>query len=337
MNKFFLFLFLAFFLFACKNQTEEKTTQASTEMVLQKTPVFNPDSAYSFVEKQVSFGARVPNTLPHQKCGDFLVQKLKEMGLEVTEQKFEPTTFSGAKLQARNMIGSYRSELSKRILLAAHWDTRPFADQEKEPQKQTQAILGASDGASGVGILLEVLRTIQADSNRLNVGVDVIFFDAEDYGQPDDIAKQNYQEDMWCLGSQYWSKNKHKGNYVAYFGILLDMVGAKDAQFHKEGTSVHFAPSVVDKVWVTAQKAGFGNYFINKNSNAITDDHAYVNSVAKIPMVDIIQQVPAADGFHFGSYWHTQSDNMDIIDRNTLKAVGQVVLQVLYNEQVTVQ
>ncbi len=337
MNKFSLFPMLAFFLFACPNPKEEKTTQTPTELVLQKTPVFNPDSAYFFVEKQVSFGARVPNTPPHQKCGDFLVQKLKEMGVEVIEQKFQATTFSGAKLEARNIIGSYRPELSKRILLAAHWDTRPFADQEKEPQKQAQAILGASDGASGVGILLEVLRTIQADSSRLNVGVDIIFFDAEDYGQPDDIAKQNYQEDMWCLGSQYWSKNKHKGNYVAYFGILLDMVGAKDAQFHKEGTSVHFAPSVVDKVWATAEKAGFGNYFINKNSNAITDDHAYVNSIAKIPMVDIIQQVPTADGFHFGNYWHTQADNMDVIDRNTLKVVGQTVLQVLYNEQVTVQ
>ncbi|TAE01229.1 MAG: M28 family peptidase [Bacteroidetes bacterium] len=326
-------LFLSMTIFSCKEKTDEKSIAsqlAKPELVLQKAPVFNPDSAYFFIEKQVSFGTRVPNTATHDQCGAYLVQTLKNLGLEVTEQNFEAEAYNKVMLKSKNIIGTYKPEASKRILLAAHWDTRPFADQDDE--RKTEPILGANDGASGVGVILEVLRTIQADK-QLNIGVDVIFLDSEDYGQPENTGE--HQDDSWCLGAQYWAKNRHKANYSAYFGILLDMVGTQNAKFYKEGTSRNFAPTVTDKIWEIGEKLGYSDFFIQKNSGGITDDHLYINKIAGIPTVDIIDHDPNSMSY-FNQYWHTHDDNMKIIDKKTLKAVGQTVLQVLYNEQNTV-
>ncbi len=306
---------------------EELQQQAeSTEIMMQSTPDFNPDSAFYFIEKQVEFGPRVPNTPAHQSCGKYLVETLRNMGLQVIEQDFIATAFSGTKLESKNIIASFKPNASRRILLAAHWDSRPFADQDTENREK--AIDGANDGASGVGILLEIMRVLQNDA-KATVGVDVIFFDAEDYGQPEGM---DYQPDTWCLGSQYWSKNFHKPNYSANYGILLDMVGAKDAKFYQEGISMEYASHIVLKVWKTAEKIGYGSFFVHEQTGAITDDHTYVNRYAKIPMIDIIQHDPNSPSY-FGKYWHTHDDNIQVIDKQTLKAVGQTVLQVIYNEK----
>jgi len=304
-----------------RNQNPE-----NQEFTLQPAPQFNGDSAYFFIQKQVEFGPRVPNTSAHKACGNYLVQVLKDMGATVIEQDFIATAFSGTKLESKNIIAQFNPSQKERILLGAHWDSRPFADQDTD--NQDHPIDGANDGASGVGVLLEIMRILQSDSTA-PVGVDIILFDSEDYGQPEGM---DYQPDTWCLGAQHWAKNLHQPNYSPKYGILLDMVGAKDAKFYKEGISLEYAPNVVKKVWKTGSKLGYENFFVEQSAGAITDDHFYVNRLARIPMIDIIQHDPNSTSY-FGSYWHTHNDNMEVIDKATLKAVGQTVLQVIYNEK----
>ncbi|MEQ9166554.1 MAG: M28 family peptidase [Fulvivirga sp.] len=313
-----------------KTTTEDKV---SKNVKIVKAPSFNADSAYSFVKKQVDFGPRVPSTRPHIDAGDYLVEKLKSYNWEVTEQTFDATSFDYKPMALRNIIASYNPQIkTKRILLAAHWDSRPFAD--KDTERKDEAILGANDGASGVGVLLEIARLL-SQSDSLAIGVDIIFFDGEDWGN--DSSHQKYTpvrdgwEDWWCLGSQYWSKNKHQRGYSAYYGILLDMVGGKNAKFYVEGHSNFYAPSIVDKVWGQASKLGYDRYFIRKEGGAITDDHYFVNEYAKIPMIDVIPTDPVSNSF--GDFHHTHKDNMDIISRETLQAVGQTVIKVLYTEK----
>ncbi|MDZ7607534.1 MAG: M28 family peptidase [Cyclobacteriaceae bacterium] len=193
--------------------------------------------------------SRVPNTDPHKLCADYLINKLKSYKAEVVVQEFVEQAYNGQMLNLKNIIGSYNPEAKKRVLLAAHWDTRPFAD--KDTERRNEPIDGANDGASGVGVLLEIARTMS--KNELpNTGIDIIFFDGEDYGEHEDIAnppmKNGRVKIWWCLGSQYWATNPHKTKYSAYYGILLDMVGGHNAQFYKEGGSMQFAPKVVQKV-----------------------------------------------------------------------------------------
>ncbi|PWJ53233.1 peptidase M28-like protein [Dyadobacter jejuensis] len=307
------------------NESHQQTTEVS--MALVQAPTFQEDSAYHFVQKQVDFGPRVPNTSAHKACGDFLVKTLSEYGFEVTEQKFSPTTYDGKKLNARNIIGSFNPSATKRILLSSHWDSRPYADQDSIPSKQ--AVPAANDGASGVGVLLEIARVISTQPTKPNIGVDIIFFDAEDWGNSD-VATDEYAG--FCLGSQYWAANKHQPAYTAYFGILLDMVGAKGATFQKEGYSMQLAGEIVRNVWNIASLLGYSNYFIDTQGPAITDDHLPVNKVARIPMIDIIHTRQNNLAHTFFDQWHTSHDTMEQIDPQTLKAVGQTLLQVLYQE-----
>lgn len=293
------------------------------------TPAFNADSSYKYVQDQVAFGPRVPNSKAHKECGEFLARFFMKNGGWLTRQEFTAKAFDGTELQLKNIVASYNTKATKRILLAAHWDTRPFADQDKANPKQPSD--GANDGGSGVGVLMELARAINAAEKKPDVGFDIILFDGEDYGQPM-FYPGPYQEDSWCLGSQHWAKQKHKADYKAYYGVLLDMVGAKNATFAKEGVSVAYAPSVVDNVWATAARLGYGNQFIPVKSDPITDDHTYINKIAMIPMIDIIEY-EMSDGNYFGSYWHTHDDNINVIDKNSLKAVGQTLIELLYREK----
>lgn len=332
-------LFVIILLSSCEEDTSKPTpTQPQNiEQVERVTPPdFNADSAFLFVQQQVDFGPRVPNSDAHAKCAKFLAEKLKNYGAEVLVQEAEARAFNGALLQMKNIIGQFSPEKPKRIMLCAHWDTRPFADKEDDKTLQGQAIDGANDGASGVGVLLEIARAFQQKSPEY--GVDIIFFDAEDYGAIDfgTNSFQDYKstELTWCLGSQYWSKNPHKANYNAKYGILLDMVGAKGAVFPKEGYSLKFAAKLVNHIWNTGHDLGYGNYFqkrVMQGSGGLIDDHLFINQWAGIPTVDIIHYDIEKEGF--GYFHHTHQDNMSIIDPNTLKAVGDVVLDVVYNEE----
>lgn len=291
-----------------------------------EAPAFNADSAYTYVENQVKFGPRVPNTPAHKACGTYLANELRRFGAKVFEQEAMLTAYDNTGLEARNIIGSYNPENKKRILLFAHWDSRPYADHDPNPTNHKKPIDGADDGASGVGALLEIARQIgQKDPG---IGIDIIFFDAEDYGTPEFVKE--YKQNTWCLGTQFWTKNPHVPNYHADFGILLDMVGAKNAAFYKEQLSTMYAARYVELVWNTARKLGYGKFFINAAGGAITDDHQYVISGMNIPCIDIINYDPESEK-GFAPYWHTLDDSMKNIDRETLKAVGQTVLEVIYN------
>lgn len=310
--------------FSCRQEAKPVVNKEAPVNV----PAFSSDSAYHFVEQQVSFGPRVPNSLAHKACADYLVNTLESFGAVVTRQKVKLRAFNGDILDAVNIIASFKPDEKQRILLFAHWDTRPWSDHDPNPANHNKPVLGANDGASGVGVLLEIARNLGISAPRM--GVDIIFFDAEDYGAPEDYTGNAV--DSWCLGSQYWARNPHVSGYTARFGILLDMVGAPDATFYRDQISEHFAPDIVNKVWDKAASLGFEKYFINKPGGSITDDHLYVNQLAGIPSIDIIHYNP--NNTHgFGDYWHTVNDGMQNIDKQTLFAVGTTVMQVVYNER----
>ncbi|WKN32874.1 M28 family peptidase [Porifericola rhodea] len=326
-----LFGFFLLVCTACQQDTEQTAQQQLPEETAPQVnvPEFNADSAFHFVQQQVDFGPRVPNSAAHSAAANYFKEKLRSYGADVQTQSFEAEAYDGTPLALQNIIASYKPESNKRILLAAHWDSRPFAD--KDNQRSDEPIDGANDGASGVGILLELARIFQLQAPQ--VGVDIILFDGEDYGEPEgyQASSESSNQVWWCLGSQYWSKNKHKKNYMAYYGILLDMVGAEGAQFYREGVSMRAAPSIVKKVWGQAQQLGHGRYFVYENSPEVVDDHIYVNYNAKIPMIDIIAHAPGTQGY-FPAFHHTHQDNMDIISKKTLKAVGETVAHVVYLE-----
>ncbi|WP_163382299.1 M28 family peptidase [Cyclobacterium sp. SYSU L10401] len=301
--------------------------QAAEEKSFNPVPGFNADSAYAFIQQQVDFGPRVPNTPAHRETGDWLTGKLAAYGFSVSEQEFTARAYDGKELQLRNIIGSYRPEASKRILLAAHWDTRRIAD--KDSERIDEPIDGANDGGSGVGVLLEIARVLHTDTLQPDVGIDIIFFDGEDDGEPEHRNFRDGSQVWWCLGSQHWSKNPHARGYTAFYGILVDMVGGKNARFYKEGYSIQYAKNLVDRVWNYAHELGYGDFFPMRKTEAITDDHLFVNQDANIPMINIIEFSP---DYGFGHYHHTHQDNMDLIDRKSLEVVGETVLFTIFQE-----
>ncbi len=283
---------------------------------------FNADSAYNFINKQMSFGDRVPNTPGHKSCGDYLIAALKQYADKVSAQTATVNSPTLGSLKIRNIIARFDEQNVNRIVLFAHWDTRYTADRTEATK--AQHVPGADDGGSGVGVLLEIARQLKLEKPK--IGVDIVLFDAEDQG-----LSQGAPE-SWCLGSQYWSKNNPLGGSKPKYGILLDMVGASGATFYKEAGSRQYASSVVDKVWNTAISSGYGSYFITADGPAVTDDHVFVNTLARIPTIDIINYDQNRPG-NFGNHWHTPNDNMNIIDKLVLKAVGQTLMNVIYTEQ----
>lgn len=318
----FLILFVT--IIAC-NSNEDKVVEKKPKVKVE-VPKFNSDSAYFFVEQQVNFGPRVISSKAWDNCSKYLTNKLESYNAKVIVQQAPITTYDQKKHTLRNIIGSYSPEKNNRIALFAHWDSRHVADYDTI--NTSKPILGANDGGSGVGVLLEIARNLNLKNPK--IGVDIIFFDAEDYGQPEN-SKFPIMNDSWCLGSQYWSKNPHKQNYFAKYGILLDMVGGKDAEFWQESISSYYASNIIKKVWDVAHNIGYSNFFIYKNSPQIMDDHYYVNTIAGIPTIDIIEYDPFSKT-NFNKHWHTHADNMNNVDRKTLKAVGQTVMNVIYSE-----
>ena len=318
-SKYILLLIILLNIISCDIPVNEKSKI--------KTPIFSSDSAYKFIKEQVDFGPRVPNTIAHQNCSKYLENKLKNFGADIIIQETVVEKYDGEKLKIKNIIGQFDIKKKKRILLFAHWDTRFLADQCTDSSLILKPIDGANDGASGVGVLLEIARQISQKSP--DVGIDIIFFDAEDQGEP---AYLNImREKSWCLGSQYWSENLHKPNYNPKYGILLDMVGGEDAKFTKEDNSRHFAGYLTKEVWKIAQEIGYSEYFVNDYSKGIFHDHVFVFKNANIRSILIIEY-HKDNPLGFGEFWHTHNDTTNIINKKTLKAVGQTVLEVIYRE-----
>lgn len=334
MNRFCIFLvcIAACACQACghKAETQPQASPAPTASSASSiTPAeFSADSAMVFIQEQVDMGPRVPGTAAHQRCADYLALQLQRFGADVMQQEVVARRYDGQPVGIRNIIGSYNPDAKPRIMLCAHWDSRPWADQDENPRNHRTPIPGANDGASGAGVLLEIARQLHATQTSL--GIDLIFFDAEDMGTPQFDDSHPHDETTWCLGSQHWSHAPHRFNYRAQYAILLDMVGAKDARFPREYFSTHFAASTVEKVWKTGQRLGYDQYFIDQESSPLTDDHYFINTIANIPCIDIVHYNPDTPT-GFGSYWHTLNDNMDNIDRQTLQAVGTTVLTSILN------
>jgi len=321
----------ALLLTACGN-----TKKSTSENVTPATPVgpaFSADSAFLFCQQQCDFGPRTMNSGAHERCGEWIAAKFRQYGMEVTLQKADLRGYDGTVLRSTNIMASYRPDITDRILLCAHWDSRPWADNDPDEANHRTPVIAANDGASGVAVMIEVARLL---TDSLKVGVDFVCFDAEDWGTPQWAESNGDDSDTWALGAQHWA-----GQFSAQaetapsyrYGILLDMVGGQGARFYQEQLSLHFAPDIVHKVWAAAEVIGFGSYFPKEEGGAITDDHLPVNQQAHIPCIDIIPYYPDCEASSFGPTWHTVNDDMEHIDKNTLQAVGQTVIQVLFSEQ----
>lgn len=285
---------------------------------------FSADTAMAFLKAQCDFGARTPGSEAHKQCGDYIVAQFRRFGLEVLEQTAPLKMWDGKTFQCRNLIAQYKPEATERIVLCAHYDSRPWCDHDKDEAKHNQPVMAANDGASGVAVLLEVARKL----SELNpsVGIDFVCFDLEDYGAPQNTPGAPGDGSDWCVGSRYWSENPHREAYAPVFGVLLDMVGGRGARFAHEYYSMQHAAPVVARVWAAARTAGFGDVFVNEQGGAVTDDHLNLNA-AGIPTADIISYYGEQGGF--GPTWHTADDTPENIDPATLRAVGQTLLQML--------
>jgi Zn-dependent M28 family amino/carboxypeptidase len=277
-------------------------------------PEFNGAKAFAQLKAQTDFGPRNPNSNGHRKCLDYLLAELGKYTDNVTRQSFVHNGYDNEVLKLANVFGSFNEKSTDRILLLAHWDTRPRADEEKEGSKQTQPILGANDGASGVAVLLELARLFKQTPPPN--GVDILFVDGEDYGKPHD-------QESYFLGSRYFMKTKSQ-NYEPRFAILLDMVGDKDLQIPMEQNSMTHAPEAVELIWSTAEKLGV-TQFVNVPGEQISDDHIPLND-GGVQTADIIDfQYP---------YWHTLQDTPDKCSAESLEAVGKVLAHVIYTRVV---
>lgn len=316
---------LAALLAACGGS---KKTESSTVTMTPVGPAFSADSAYSYCERQCAFGPRTMNSEAHDLCGQWIAGKFRSLGLQVTEQQAQLTGYDGTVLRSTNIIAAYKPELSDRIMLCAHWDSRPWADNDPDEENWHKPVMAANDGASGVAVMLEVARLL---TDTLRIGVDFVCFDAEDWGVPQ-WSDAPDASDSWALGAQYWAEHPHVDGYKPRYGILLDMVGGQGAKFCRELYSKRYAPAVVNRVWQSAQVVGFGSYFPQSDGGMITDDHVPVNQVAGIPCIDIIPYYPDCEASSFGPTWHTVNDDMQHIDHHTLQAVGQTLVQVIFSE-----
>ena len=275
---------------------------------------YDGGSALELCRQQCEFGPRVPGTTAHARCAEWLLTTLQASCDTVILQTGTVQTATEGQLGIKNIIGVINPEASQRLLLLAHWDTRPWADNDPDEANHTKPVMGANDGASGVGVLLQLAKQLKQAGTSL--GVDILLVDAEDMGVDDN-------EESWALGTQYWAQHPHVEGYKPLFGILLDMVGSSDATFTREYYSTQYAGGFVDLVWKNAA----GSHFINAQGGAVTDDHIFVNR-AGIPCIDIIDMRSDSDT-GFCPEWHTIGDTMDAIDAATLSEVGQTLLNVI--------
>ena len=320
-----LYIALSLVLLSCQTKTK-----ATPEVRC----AFSADSAYTYIAQQLAFGSRVPGTPAHEACGNWLVHKLAGYGAQVKNQYGTMTNYAGEAQPVRNIVAYFDGATPNAILLCAHWDCRPWSDEEEFYENRFSPVMGANDGASGVGVILEIVRqlAIRKAHGEYVPSVKVVFFDCEDMGTPSHFTG-SLRDHTWCLGSQLWAKeykkaiaNGNLSNCKCQYGILLDMVGDPSATFPREYFSVKYAAGYVEQVWRTALHLGYGRYFVQPSTYyPITDDHYYVNTMAGIPCIDIIDyKVNTTTGF--APWWHTQQDDMRNINKQTLQAVGETVL-----------
>ena len=306
-----------------------KSGKGADTIALAPCPEFQADSAMNHIHTQCNFGARVMGTEAAQQCGDFIVSRFREYGATVTEQKCSVTLYDGTQVPARNIIASINPDQLDRILFCAHWDSRPWADHDPDEANRHTPVPAANDGASGVAVLLALCRLLQ--QQPVTRGIDFVCFDAEDAGTPEWAEEPADGRDTWCLGSAYWARQAVESGYKARYGVLLDMVGGRGCTFAREQVSLQYAQPVVDLIWHLAIQLGYGHFFPLTDGGCLIDDHVNVNSIARVPCLDIVPYF--TDGpSNFGPTWHTLQDTPENIDPNVLKAVGQTLTQLIYND-----
>lgn len=278
---------------------------------------FDGPSAFKYIETQVAFGPRIPNTEAHAKMAAWLDSMLRTRSDTLVVQKWDHVTAKGDTLHLTNFIARFNPQATKRLLFLAHWDSRPTADNPKKPQKD-KPVPGANDGGSGVALLLGVADALRKDSTTL--GVDLLFDDGEDYGDfeakpPNDVL----------IGARYYAANQLPGPQPLY-GVLWDMVAAKDLKIYQEGNSLVGAPEVVERVWDTARELGYATTFIPTPNYTLIDDHLELQKVG-IRAIDVV-------GFDYSeTYWHTPDDTIDKVSAASLQIVGDVAVALVRKEE----
>ena len=268
---------------------------------------FNASTAFTYLQQQMAFGPRIPNTPGHEKMGDWLLTTLRARADTVSVQEFRWVTKKGANLRLRNFFARFRPQAADRVLFLAHWDTRPFADKSQNLGQQRMPVPGANDGASGVAVLLGLADVLKATPPT--IGVDLLFVDGEDYGDFNDSTET-------LIGARYFAKHQPAG-YTTLYAVLFDMVGDKDLQFYQEGYSMAAAPEVVQRVWQTADRLGYSKVFIPRAGQTLIDDHVPLQQ-AGIRAIDVID-------FDF-PYHHTTEDTIDKVSAESLQIVGDVAV-----------
>lgn len=268
---------------------------------------FNGDKAFAYIQQQIAFGPRIPNTPAHEKTGDWILTQLRSTADTVIVTEFQHVTRKGDTLHLRNFLARFRPQVAERVLFLAHWDTRPRADQSANLGAQRMPVPGANDGASGVAVLLGVADALKAKAPAS--GVDLLFVDGEDYGN---FADSNEV----LIGSRYFAAHQPPG-YPPLYAVLFDMVGDKNLSIYYEGNSQAVAPEVVDRVWRTARDLGHGRIFLPGVKHTLIDDHVSLQR-AGVHAIDVVD-------FDY-PYWHTTEDTIDKVAAASLQVVGDVAV-----------
>lgn len=260
---------------------------------------FDGDLAYKHVLSQMEIGPRHPGSAGAQRTADYIVRELRRLGWEVQEQRFE---YRGVAL--RNVV-AVRGQ-GPAVLFGAHYDTRPRADRDPDPNRRSEPVPGANDGASGVAVLLELARVLARID--LDVEVRLAFFDGEDSGE--------IQGWSWCVGSTYMARNLPPEDYPQYV-VVVDMIGDADQQVFWEHNSDQ---SLQEEIWDLADELGYGDVFSPTWRYVILDDH----------MPFIKQGLRAVDLIDFDyPYWHTVDDTSDKVSPESLERVGRILEEVV--------
>ena len=289
---------------------------------------FDGQAAYNYAKEHLQFGPRTPGTPAHDKAGDWIVEQMKKRADTVIVQTWTQTTANGTKLPMKNILARFKPQATARVLYVTHWDTRPTADEDPNFGNRARPILGANDGAAGVGMFIALGDVFK--KTPPSVGVDLLFVDGEDWGSFDPDSAGNYPDALF--GSQYFANHLPSPDYKPLFGVLWDMIGDKDLNINQETNSIEKAPEVVTRVWRVADSLGYSNYFLSQAMQPITDDH--IPLLAKgLRVIDVLdfQYGPLPPGAGPDtppnpSYHHTMQDTIDKISPHSLQVVGDVAV-----------
>ena len=285
------------------------------EMQLADIP-FDGQQAYAYLQDICDLGIRSSGSPGMTAQQDLLIRHFEQLGATVSRQEFtarHPQT--GAAVPMANLIVEWHPERRERILLAAHYDTRPYPD--RDLRNPRGVFIGANDGASGVALLMELGREMPSLAG--NVGVDFVLFDGEEL-----VFREG---DPYFLGSTHFAEQyvMSPPAHRYRWGVLLDMIGDSELHLPQEGHSISWPDTrpLVHAIWNKAKELGVKE-FRHRKGQEVRDDHLPLRNTARIPTCDIID-------FDY-PYWHTEQDVPARCSALSLAKVGWVVREWLAEE-----